>query len=221
MEWRISLHFIRWWNKDSDECWVCWVLVGFGAIGPLHCKCSGTIGSMLLLLLVTDPWVHLGCDLWPNGDLSINYDISNSEAGCVVSLILQRAGEMFSFPEPSEFSRREIFYRSGFGRYAVFRDLNDESSKSSLTSGSSLLAMDDLTLLLSPSGAASLIPEIRMQSARGQLRGANLVLFSSCSERSGQWGRGLGTQGGPQMDELGPEWLGIDYSADWLVFNQG
>ena len=128
---------------------------------------------------------------------------------------------MFSFPEPSKFSRRKIFYRSGFVRHAVFNDLSDSSLKSSLTSGSSLLAMDDLTPSLSPSSAACLIPESRIQSARGQLRGANLVLFSSRSERSGQWGRGLGTQGGPQMDELGPEWLGIDYSADWLVFNQG
>lgn len=60
--------------------------------------------------------------------------------------------------------------------------------------------MDDgLTPRSSSSGAATLIPETRIRSARSR-----------------------GTRGsGWSPDELGLQWLGIDYSADWLVFNQG
>ena len=59
--------------------------------------------------------------------------------------------------------------------------------------------MGGLTPRSSSSGAAALIPETRVQSARG-------------------WGTG---GSGWSPDELGLEWLWIDYSADWLVFNQG
>lgn len=44
--------------------------------------------------------LHLGVTYDLSGDLSINYDISNSEACCVVSLLLQGTGRMVCFPEP-------------------------------------------------------------------------------------------------------------------------
>lgn len=49
----------------------------------------------------------------------------------------------------------------------------------------------------------------------------DLVLFSSVQRGVASVGRGLGSQGGPQIVELGPEWLGVDYFLGWLVFNQG
>lgn len=132
--------------------------------------------------------LHLGRDLWPNGDLSINYDIRNSEAGCVILLLLQRAGEMFCFPEPWKFSWHKIFYRSGFGRQADFHDFSDGISKLSFPFVSSLLAMDDWKHH-SPSAAASFIPEIWIQWASGQCVANFVPTFISCSERSGQWGQ--------------------------------
>lgn len=139
---------------------------------------------------------HLGCDLWPNGDLSVNYDINNSESDCVISLLLQRVGEMLGFLEPQKFFWHKT-YRSGFGRQAIFHDFSVAFSESTLTSVSSLLAMDGLETSSSPSGTAPLISEMRVRSASGQPSVGDLApTFSSCSEgRGGQWGKRSGGSG--------------------------
>lgn len=187
---------MRWGNETIR--WVCWKL-WFRACqiqrarGPCTQKMLMSHWLSIAFILTHRPLgaymaLHLGCDLWPNGDLSINYDINNSEAGCVISLFLQRVGEMFCFPEPWKFSRHEIVYRSGFGRQAVFRDSSDGISKSSFPSVSSLLAMDDWKTSLSPSGTVSFIPDTRIQCGSGQCVADLVFTFIFCSKRrSGQW----------------------------------
>ena len=177
------------------------MLVRFGAIRFLKSRFSGTTGSMLLAppLPRQRPWsrclaLHMGCDLWPSRDLSI-----------IMTSVIQRQAVQFPC-----FSRElgkclasqscehslDIKSSTQVGLAGKLSSMGGGSSKSGLTWGSSPLAV---TPGSSSSGAAALIPETRIRSAHG---------------------RGTGGSGW-SSDELGLEWLGTDYSADCLVFNQG
>ena len=125
--------------------------------------------------------LHPGCDLWPNGDLSINYDISNSEAGCAVSLCSKGLEKCSASRSPESSLEVKIFF-AWVCRRAVFSDFTDCFSKS-FASESSPLAMDNLKTSWPP-GAASFIPEIWTKSGSGQPCVADWFLpFISCSER--------------------------------------
>lgn len=72
---------------------------GCGALA--HSRCPPVIGSILPTSLVPGHWVSAWhciwggtCDLWPNGDLSINGDVSNPEADYAI-LLLRRVREVF------------------------------------------------------------------------------------------------------------------------------
>lgn len=89
---------------------------------------------------------HLGCDLYDLMEISqdINYDISDSEAGCVLSLRsrgLEKCSASWSPESSLNVKSAEVVCRQ-----AVFHDFWDGFSKLP-ASQSSLVAMDDLKTL--------------------------------------------------------------------------